>query len=55
MNAPTRPNVGKPVRVFAGSYYELRANHPKAFAIKPTRSGYEAVVFIEEGAKNVRN
>lgn len=55
MNAPTRPNVGKPVRVFAGNYYELRANYPNARAIKRTRNGYEAVVFIEEGAKNVRN
>lgn len=55
MNAGTRPNVGKPLRVFAGNYYELRAMYPKAFAIRPTRNGYEAFITIEEGAKNVRN
>lgn len=55
MNGNARPNVGKPVRVFAANYYELRALYPNARAIKPTRTEYEAIVFIEEGAKNVRN
>jgi hypothetical protein len=54
MNAGTRPNVGKPVRVFARHYLTLRAQWPQAFGIKPTRGGYEGVVFIE-GASNVRN
>lgn len=52
MNA--RANVGKLQRVFAPHYLTLRAQWPQAFAIKPTRGGYEAVVLIE-GATNVRN
>ncbi|WBF76709.1 hypothetical protein PSV3_00007 [Septimatrevirus PSV31] len=55
MNGNARPNVGKPVRVFASSYLGLRAQYPNAFAIQPTRTGYQAVVMIEEGATNVRN
>lgn len=50
MNA--RANVGKLQRVFAPGYLTLRDRWPKAFAIRPTRGGYEAVVFIEEGASN---
>ncbi|QEG09359.1 hypothetical protein PM395_gp47 [Xanthomonas phage Samson] len=46
--------MGKLQRVFAPHYLTLRAQWPQAFAIKPTRGGYEAVVFIE-GATNVRN
>lgn len=55
MNSEARPNVGKPVRVFASSYLGLRAQYPNAFAIQPTRTGFQAVVMIEEGANNVRN
>lgn len=55
MNSDARPNVGKMVRVFASSYLGLRAQHPNAFAIQPTRTGFQAVVIIEEGAKHVRN
>lgn len=47
MNGEARPNVGKLQRVFAPHYLTLRAQWPQAFAIKPTRGGYEAVVFIE--------
>lgn len=55
MNSEARPNVGKPVRVYGSSYLGLRAQYPNAFAIQPTRTGYQAVVIIEEGAKHVRN
>lgn len=55
MNSDARPNVGKPVSVFASSYLGLRAQYPNAFAIQPTRTGYKAVVIIEEGSKHVRN
>ncbi|WEL95580.1 hypothetical protein [Xanthomonas phage vB_XooS_NR08] len=51
MNA--RANVGKLQRVFAPHYLTLRAQWPQAFAIKPTRGGYEAVVFIEEGVSEM--
>lgn len=55
MNGDARPNVGKPVRVYGSSYLGLRAQYPNAFAIQPTRTGYQAVVMIEEGSNNVRN
>ena len=55
MNSDARPNVGKMVRVYGSSYLGLRAQYPNAFAIQPTRTGYQAVVMIEEGASNVRN
>jgi hypothetical protein len=55
MNGKARPNVGKPVRVYGSSYLGLRAQYPNAFAIQPTRTGYQAVVMIEKGANNVRN
>lgn len=55
MNGDARPNVGKMVRVYGSSYLGLRAQYPNAFAIQPTRTGYQAVVMIEEGANNVRN
>lgn len=54
MNGDARPNVGKMVSVFASSYLGLRAQYPNAFAIRPTRTGYQAVVIIEEGPKQRR-
>lgn len=37
------------IRVFAPSYYGLRAQHPNAFAIRPTRSGgYEGVIEVKK-------
>lgn len=55
MNSDARPNVGKLVNVFGSSYLGLRSQYPNAFGIRPTATGYRAVVMIEEGANNVRN
>lgn len=44
---PGYANVGKLVPVAAPSYLALRAQHPTAFAIQPTPTGYKAVVQLK--------